>query len=140
MRGQRSATARLRRKGRRRNFSSQQSRPNFSSIDDYLASISNQASVGDPHKAPRKPGVTRVAYHNIQGLDESLIDPKQRDLERWIKEEKLGIIMLGETNRYWARMPEGTSWKERMRNASQHGYYSIDGNNVHKKRRDTSSF
>ena len=60
---------------------------------------------GDDHRG-HLPSLTRLAFQNVNGLPaSSTAGRKQKHNIQWLKEERVGIALLAETNTHW---PSGT--------------------------------
>ena len=130
-RGQRSASGRSRR-SRRRKFIRGPSQISHESVDDFLRSLPKGEAVG---KRPELPiGHTRVVYQNIHGLPGSPHHDKQTQMARWFEVDKVRIALFSETNTHWPSLPDGTSWRDRLRMMSLRGYYDCTAHNTHQNR------
>jgi hypothetical protein len=138
MRHQRSPAARSRRAGRRSKHSDRSREASHSSLDSYLRSLPAGNEVGDSSKS-RNPASTRVVFQNINGIPHSADSCKQTSINSWLRNERVGIALLSETNTHWPSLPIGQSWNERMRSVTstgpKSGHFSSTAFNRHSKRR-----
>ena len=131
MRGQRSASARSQRKGRRSRFRGQSGGAPHTSLDSFLRSIPADGNRFGDCPGIRHPGATRLVFQNVNGLPELATSQKQVQINRWLQDERVGIALLAETNRRWPVVPEGHRWIDRMRAVSRDGHFSAMANNKH---------
>ena len=144
MRGPRSSAARSRRAGRRSQISGPSSGVSHASLDDYLRSLPTGDCCGDDHRR-RSSLATRVCFQNVNGVPEESDAPKQRRINSWLKDERVGIVLLAETKTHWPSIQEGQHWNDRMRqvtkNADCKGFYSsVAFNNQQDRTAATSAF
>ena len=137
MRGPRSSAARSRRAGRRSRISGPSSVVPHASLDEYLRSLPAGDCLGDNHRC-RSSHATRVTFQNVNGVPEDGDHVKQRQINSWLKDERVGIALLAEAKTFWPSIPEGQGWNDRMRQvtrkADHKGFYSSVAFNKHQKR------
>ena len=107
------------------------------SLDEYLRSLPAGDCLGDNHRC-RSSLATRVTFQNVNGIPEDGDHVKQRQINSWLKDERVGIALLAEAKTYWPSISEGQSWNDRMRQATskskQKGFYSSVAYNKHQQR------
>ncbi|CAJ1963364.1 unnamed protein product [Cylindrotheca closterium] len=127
MRGPRSSAARSRRGGRRSRISGLSSGVSHASLDEYLRSLSPGDCLGDDHRC-RSSLATRVTFQNVNGVPEEGDHVKQRQINSWLQDERVGKALLAEAKTFWPSIPEGHWWNDRMRRATMKakhkGFYS----------------
>ena len=131
MRGQRSASARSQRKGRRSRFRGQSGGAPHTSLDSFLRSIPADGNrFGDcPRNRPH--AATRLVFQNLNGVPALATSSKQIQINRWLQDEHVGIALLAETNRRWSLVLEGHRWNDRMRDVARDGHFSAMAYNQH---------
>ena len=133
MRGPRSSAARSRRAGRRSKLSDPLTDVPHASVEEFLSSLSPGNFFGDDHRG-HLPSLTRLVFQNVNGLPASSTGRKQKQINQWLKEERVGIALLAETNTHWPSLPEGQNWNDRMRQVGSQGYYSVTAHNENRAR------
>ncbi|CAJ1960835.1 unnamed protein product [Cylindrotheca closterium] len=97
---------------------------------------------GDDHRR-RSPLATRICFQNVNGLPENGNDPKQQQINSWLKEERVGIALLAEAKTFWPSINEGHGWSDRLCQATmkskQKGFYSSVAYNWHQDRSAATS-
>ncbi|CAJ1948766.1 unnamed protein product [Cylindrotheca closterium] len=97
---------------------------------------------GDGHRR-RSPLATRICFQNVNGLPEHGNDPKQQQINSWLKEERVGIALLAEAKTFWPSINKGHGWSDRLRQATmkskQKGFYSSVAYNRHQDRSAATS-
>ena len=109
------------------------------SLDEYLSSLPIGDGFGDPYE-DHATGSTRVVFQNVNGLPYLATDSKQGQIQDWLKNERVGIALLAETNTHWPSLPEGHGWNDRMREVGKRGYFTAVAHNRHQPRSGASSF
>ncbi|CAJ1935497.1 unnamed protein product [Cylindrotheca closterium] len=92
----------------------------------YILFQQETDSLGDNHRC-RSSLATRVTFQNVNGVLEDGDHEKQRQINSWLKDERVGIALLAEAKTYWPSISEGHGWNDRMRQATmkakQKGFY-----------------
>ena len=133
MKGPRSAAGRSRRRGRRKTFSGHSKEVPHASLEEFVRFHQSGDSQGDPHKR-KTAQATRVVFQNVNGLPESPSASKQLQIQKWLLEQQVGIVLFAETNRHWSSLTEDLGWRERVRRSSRAGFYAVAAHNVHQNR------
>ena len=95
-------------------------------------------SVGDSY-AVKHPSHTRVVFQNTGTLPDDPSLSKQQIMERWLKQDQVGIAMFAETNRHWPSLPEGWAWRDRIKPVTKEGYFAVSSHNVDQDRKLATS-
>ncbi|CAJ1941642.1 unnamed protein product, partial [Cylindrotheca closterium] len=112
----------------------------------FLPSPSGKSGdcLGNDHRC-RSSLATRVTFQNVNGVPEEGDHVKQRQINSWLQDERVGIALLAEAKTFWPSVPEGHGWNDRMRQAmmkAKHkGFYSAVAYNKQQSRSSaTTSF
>ncbi|CAJ1960508.1 unnamed protein product [Cylindrotheca closterium] len=94
--------------------------------------------LGDDHRC-RSALATRVTFQNVHGVLEEGDHVKQRQINSWLQDERVGIALLAEAKTFWPSIPEGGhGWNDRMRRATMKakhkGFYSAVAYNKQQSR------
>ena len=65
------------------------------SLDEYLRSLPAGDCLGDNHRC-RSSLATRVTFQNVNGIPEDGDHVKQRQINSWLKDERVGIALLAD--------------------------------------------
>jgi len=76
-------------------------------------------------------------FQNVNGLPDGPTDDKQQQLDEWLQREKVGIVLIAETKKYWPAVPKGRQWRDRMRSVSPSGSFVEAAHNIHEDRAST---
>jgi len=110
----RSPAARLRRSGHRSFINCNRSREApHTSLDSLLSSFLPGDGFGDNHLV-RAQGSARLVFQNINTIPDEADDPKQEQLNNWIRSERVDFLLLAELNRYWPAVTPTKRWRERV--------------------------
>ena len=140
MKRPRSSAARSRRAGRRSHIRGPSSEVTHASLDELLRSFSPGNGLGDNSQV-RQSSSTRVVFQNVNGVPKLATDQKQSQVNLWLRNERVGIALLAETNRRWPSLAEGQSWNDRIRSACKTGFYATSTFNRQRSyRRSRTSF
>ncbi|CAJ1955387.1 unnamed protein product [Cylindrotheca closterium] len=133
---------RSRRAGRRSRISGPSSGVSHASLDEYLRSLPAGDWSGNDHRR-HSSLATRVCFQNVNGSPENGNDPKQQQINSWLKEERVGIALLAEAKTFWPSINEGHGWSDRLRQATmkseQKGFYLSIAYNRHQDRSAATS-
>ncbi|CAJ1970457.1 unnamed protein product, partial [Cylindrotheca closterium] len=93
--------------------------------------------LGDNHRC-RSLLATRVTFQNVNGVPEEGDHVKQRQINSWLQDERVGIALLAEAKTFWPSIPERHGWNDRMRQATMKakhkGFYSAVAYNKEQSR------
>jgi len=109
--------------GRTRNERNRSRQVAHSSLDEFFNSRPLGDFFGDDSRQ-QDPGVTRVLFQNVHGINAQRLDQKQRGLFKCWKDERVGIALLAEMNLHWPSLRQGHSWYDRVKKFATEGHFS----------------
>ena len=132
----RSSAAWLRRSRQRSFINSNRSRAApHTSLDSLLSSFLPGDGFGDNHLV-RAPGSARLVFQNINTIPDESDDPKQAQLNHWIRNERVDFLLLAELNKFWPAVTPTKRWRERASTMARkgEGFHSAVAYNTHQPR------
>ncbi|CAJ1933722.1 unnamed protein product, partial [Cylindrotheca closterium] len=90
---------------------------------------------GDNHLV-RAQGSARLAFQNINTIPDKSDDPKQAQLNHWIRSECVDFLLLAELNKFWPAITPTNRWRERASTMARkgEGFHSAVAYNTHQPR------